>query len=84
MDPDVKLARDHWKVAKDWTAFDVATSIRLQWADRSIDDADGDGSNYEARDPEDVAVFVEACAEVAAEWALLAAKLAVLAKAVIP
>lgn len=68
MDVDVRFARDAWKSGT-WTCFDVCESIERQWADRHVNDADGDKSNYNAHSPEDVAVFCEAAAACAVEVA---------------
>lgn len=75
MDLDVQIARDKW-YRGEWSCWDVCRSIELQWADRHINDADGDGSNVNAHAPEDVAVFLEAaaaCAGEIAKWATVIA-----------
>jgi len=77
MDPDVKLAQEKWD-AGEWTCWDVCRSIALQWGDQHVNDADGDGSNYNAHSAADIAVFAKAalaCSKEVMQWLVLASGL---------
>lgn len=82
IDPDVALAQEKWDRGE-WDCFDVARSILLQWGDRHVNDADGDGSNYNAHSLEDVAVFGKAVGAAVLEVASWVARLAAV-KALVP
>jgi hypothetical protein len=83
MDIDVQIAVERWREGR-LDCFDVCRVIELQWADKHVEDADGDGSNYNAHAPEDIAVFAEAAAACAVEVAKWVGKAAALATLIVP